>query len=134
MSSFLDILQAQCQNVFDQLGTHVKEIHYQRALNINLQALGYTTDTEKCCSTLFQDVRGYWHTISSDRIDIFVHTLEGSYVLELKQADVLRPEHAQQAKRYRFALERSGQDVLQAFVITFPKTEGKVPMVHAVDH
>lgn len=133
MSSFHELLQEQCENVFEQLGTHVKEVHYQRALNINLQALGYTTDTEKCCSTWFQDVRGYWHTISSDRIDIFVHTLEGSYVLELKQADALRPDHAQQAKRYRRALERAGQDVVQAFVITFPKTDGKAPLVHAID-
>lgn len=133
MVPFEDMLRDQCENVFEQLGTHVKEVHYQRALNINLQALGYTTDTEKCCSTMFRDVRGYWHTISSDRIDIFVHALDGAYILELKQADTLRPEYAQQARRYQHALERSGHVIGGSFVILFPKTDGKQPSVHHVD-
>lgn len=101
---FAQILQTQCAYVYDQLGPFAKEVHFQRALNINLLALGYTTDTEKCCSTVFRDLRGYLHTISSDRIDIYIHTLEGGYVLELKQADTLKPEYEQQARRYKRAL------------------------------
>lgn len=129
---FSHLLETQCTYVFDQLGPLAKEVHFQRALNINLLALGYTTDTEKCCSTLFRDLRGYLHTISSDRIDIFVHTLEGGYVLELKQADTIKPDHVQQARRYKKALELAGQPVVAAYVLLFPKTDGKQPQVHRV--
>lgn len=129
---FTETLQTQCTYVFDQLGPFAKEVHFQRALNINLLALGYTTDTEKCCSTVFRDLRGYLHTISSDRIDIYVHTLEGGYVLELKQADNLKPEYEQQARRYKRALQLAGHPILDAFVLLFPKSHGKTPQVHRV--
>lgn len=126
---FTKVLETQCSYVFEQLGPLAKEVHFQRALNINLLALGYTTDTEKCCSTIFCDIRGYVHTISSDRIDIFVHTMEGGYILELKQSDTLKSEHVQQTKRYKKALELVGHTILSAYVVLFPKSDGKLVQV-----
>lgn len=131
---FHTTLRGLVANVHHQLGHYGKEVHYQRALALDLTASGFVTDCEKCVSTRFVDVRGNAHTISSDRIDIFVHGRDGfKSVLELKQSDAVKEEHVVQARRYARALEVSDEPATEVYVVCFPKSAKKYPVIAPVN-
>lgn len=133
MTPFHGRLHGLVFNVHTQLGHFGKEVHYQRALSLDLGASGYVVDCEKCVSTRFVDVRGNAHTISSDRIDIFVHGPDGfKAILELKQSDSVKDDHVLQAHRYARALEAADEPPSEVYVVCFPKSAKKRPIIAPV--
>lgn len=126
---FLEHLTERVHAVFEQLGHWGKEVHYQRALAIDLTAIGYVPDCEKSVSTRFVDAQGNTHTISHDRIDIYVHG-PGAWkaVIELKQSDTMKDEFVRQTLRYVRGMRAAGEPVAEAYVVCFPKTDGKTPL------
>jgi GxxExxY protein len=123
------------QTVFDQLGYYGKESFYQRAMMLEFNARGIVVDSEKSISTYYIDSKGNRHTISNDRIDLYVHVSPTSkMVLELKHSDSMKEEFVHQMHRYIDGLCVCEEPISEAYIICFPKSKDKLPFKLSVDH
>ena len=119
--------------VYYQLSYFAKEAFYQRAMALELNCQGYVVDLEKSVSCFYNDSKGNQHTISQDRIDLYVHISPSEkIVLELKHADSVKGEFIHQMYRYLHALSDKNEKIQAAYLICFPKSPDRKPFFQKI--
>ena len=113
------------KRVYEQLGPGHNECVYHKALVYELNCLGYNLDTEMNIIITYIDSRGNSHTLTSERIDIFIHKLH--IVLELKATWTgIRAQELAQIKKYFKELNKINNiKCPYGIIINFPQPNSK---------
>ena len=121
----LETIRKCCERVWTELGAGYNEVVYQKALNYELNTLGFLTDTERYVNVVYYDSRGFKHIVSTSRIDIFIHG-EKNIILELKNISKKIGEcEMLQVKRYFKELKKEGTNVECGVLINFPQVKSE---------
>ena len=121
----MDKIRQCCERVWKELGPGYNEVVYQKALNYELNTLGFLTDTERYVNVIYCDSKGFKHVVSTSRIDIFIHG-EKNIILELKNISKKISEcEALQVKRYFRELKKEGVHVEHGVLINFPQVKNE---------
>ena len=113
------------KRVYEQLGPGHNECVYHKALVYELNCLGYNLDTEMNIIITYIDSRGNSHTLTSERIDIFIHKLH--IVLELKATWTgIRAQELAQIRKYFNELNKINNiKCPYGIIINFPQPNSK---------
>jgi GxxExxY protein len=104
-----------CIYVYEQLGFGLSELNYEKALELELRARGYSLTTEYYVNEMFIDSKGIQHQLNQLRIDVLIH--EPKILLELKTLKSKLKEDDKeylQTKRYQKIIKCK-----EAFLINF---------------
>lgn len=121
----VDTIKECCERVWKELGAGYNEVVYQKALNYELNTLGFLTDTERYVNVVYCDSKGFKHVVSTSRIDIFIHGKK-NMILELKNISKKIGEcETLQVKRYFKELSKEGVKIELGILINFPQVKSE---------
>lgn len=128
-----NIILQSSEKVYAQLGRGYSEQIYQKALSHELLANHLTMDIERHLNVVYTDSLGIKHTVSSNRIDIFIHNNNsygiGNIILELKATTKKSIDDLEktQVEKYLKQLENEQTQVDLGIIINFSQNiENKI--------
>lgn len=120
---------------FQRLNWFFKELHYQRVLSIELEAVGSSVFPEAPLTSFYVDTKGRTHIIGYDRADI-LGVVDGlGYLIEIKRTTTVKPtlveDTKHQIERYLHNASFSAPvRISVAFAVFFTPTECRVYKYH----
>ena len=128
-----NIILQSSEKVYSQLGRGYSEQIYQKALSHELLAYNLTMDIERHLNVIYTDSLGIKHTLSSNRIDIFIHNNNsygiGNIILELKATTKKSIDDLEktQVEKYLKQLENEKTPIDLGIIINFSQNiENKI--------